>query len=156
MSRFLFSALIINLLLFYISCKENKTKDKEFQFYYYPQKNVYYNPLNRNFLYSLDGGKSWNSFINNNTDSLPNTLGEKVVIYSADTNILADNQKHRKLYNGVLYEITTDDTTRIVGAEVSERKVVVTKKAVAAKSAASKAKKGFAGFIDKIFGKRKK
>jgi hypothetical protein len=116
---------------------------------------VYYDPLNRNFLYSLDGGKSWNSFINN-TGSLPNTLGEKVVIYRADTNILADNQKHRKLYNGVLYEIATDDTTRIVGAEVSERKVVVTKKAVAAKSAASKAKKGFAGFIDKIFGKRKK
>jgi len=141
----------------FVSCKNEKSDDNNEQltFYYFPQKNVYYNVQTNNFLYSLDGAKSWDS-IANPTGRLPQTLGEKVVIYAPESTIYIDNNEHRQLYGGHLYNIALADSTIRSAAlvEVSERPVQ--KKVTAAKTETKKPKKGIGKLLNNIFGKKEK
>ncbi|MCW3108261.1 MAG: hypothetical protein JWQ09_2767 [Segetibacter sp.] len=152
---FYFIVLIISQLLFTIGCNSEKHKG-ELQFYYYPDKNVYYDPVKKDFWYSLNGTKSWSKFTNANNVE-PATLGEKVVIYSSKADVYRDNENHRKLYAGRLYSISTGDTgIASIGPEVGERKVVQKRRPIATKKRVSnKPKNSIGKFFDKILGKSK-
>src|SRR3954463_9689146 len=118
----LFIIIVVSIQLFFIACRSTDRQDEEdFQFYYYPNKNAYYNVEKKNFLYSLDGGKTWDS-VASVSDKEPQTLGEKIIVYSDNYDVYKDNEAHRKLYNGTLYNITTADTSVAVGPEATERK----------------------------------
>ncbi len=154
----LFIITFMSLQLFLVSCQSNNPRDEKenYEFYYYPKKNVYYNVEKKNFLYSLDGGKTWDSTVSA-SDQEPATLGEKIIVYSADYDVFKDNTAHRKLYNGRLYNITGSDITVAPAVpEATERKVQ--KKATAAKPKQEEEKvvKGLKKFLNKIFGHHKK
>lgn len=152
--RFYFLVMMAIPLFFSLSCNSNSHKN-ELLFYYFPQKNVYYNPASKAFLYSLNGAKSWSTFTAaNNTQ--PTTLGNKVEIYSKNAEVYRDNESHRKLYGGRLYNITTIDTAIAMEPEAVEREVEQTRKVSSSRRAANrKPATGIGKFIDKIFGKHK-
>lgn len=138
-----------------LSCKNSK-ENEELAFYYYPDKNVYYNPSANIFYYSIDGANTWDSIANNNENELV-TLGEKVEVISEKDRIYEDNPAHRKLYKGVLYDVIKNDTATLLAVnEVSERKVIKKRKTVVTDTVEVKQKKGIKKFFDKIFGKRDK
>lgn len=140
------------LLFFTAACSRGKPKE-QLLFYYYPDKNIYYEPVKKEFWYSLNGAKSWKTFTNANNGE-PVALGEKVVIYSSNTDVYKDNENHRKQYAGRLYAIIADSATSSVAPEVSERKVMQKRRSAGTKKTVNnKPKNSFGKFIDKIFGK---
>ena len=151
----------VNIALLLFSCKGNGKKDERetFEFYYYPNKNVYYDVEKKKFFYSLDGAKTWNSFIDI-SDREPSALGEKVVINSPDSVIFRDNENHRRLYAGKLYRINNSDVNVAANVpEVSERKIISKPKSATPGDDAevdSTVKKGIRKLFDKIFGKHHK
>lgn len=155
MTRGIFFVIIfVNLLFFSVACNRDSHKG-ELEFYYYPEKNVYYDPVKKDFWYSVNGTKSWSTFTNSN-NSEPATIGKRVVIYSATADVFKDNENHRKLYAGKLYAIGTEDTTTaIVGPEATERNAEVQKrKSTVKRRVYRKSKNSIGKFIDKIFRKR--
>ncbi|GEO09457.1 hypothetical protein [Segetibacter aerophilus] len=145
---------ILSILLFFnVACISNRAKEQH-QYYYYPQKNVYYDPVKKNFWYSLNGARSWNKFSDSNAVE-PVALGAKVLISSTDSEVYKNNESHRKLYSGALLAINVTDTTGASpGPEVAGRTVVQKKKITARKKPVEqKPKKGLGKFINKIFGK---
>jgi len=154
----LFIIIVGNIQLFLTSCRQTGQREEKenMKFYYYPGKNVYYNPGKKSFIYSLNGGKNWD-IIRNIVDEEPQTLGEKIIIYSDNNDIFKDNVAHRKMYDGRLYNIITPDTVLLsAAAEVAERKVQ--KKVTAIKPAEDEEKqvKGLKKLFNKIFRKHKK
>jgi hypothetical protein len=147
---------ILSILLFFnMACGTDKPK-KEQQFYYYPQKNVYYDPVKKEFWYSLNGAGSWNRFADSATAE-PTTLGAKVVINSEDSQVYKNNESHRKLYSGTLFTMGAKDSVATsLGPEAADRKIIVKKKITTPKKPVEeKPKKGLGKFINKIFGKHK-
>jgi hypothetical protein len=147
---------VLSILLFFnLACGADKPKEGH-QFYYYPQRNVYYDPVKKEFWYSLNGAKSWNRF-SDSTNAEPRTLGAKVLISSADSEVYKNNESHRKLYAGVLLTIDVKDTSvASPGPEAADRKVIQKKKTITRKKHVDqKPKKGLGKLIDKIFGKHK-
>lgn len=150
-----FLAIILVLLFFSLACKTDK-HTAELEFNYYPDKNVYYDPLKKEFLYSLDGAKSWSKFADSNiTEST--TMGEKVVVFSKNATVYKDNENHRKLYAGRLYNISLGDTSAAtVGPEAVERKVEQKRRQVPVKKTVSRKNENNIGrFFNKIFGKHR-
>ena len=144
-------------VLFVVSCQSSGSQDvnEENQFYYYPQKNVYFDVDKKTFFYSLDGAKSWDS-ITNAADKEPATLGEKIIVYSEDSKVYKDNAAHRKLYNGKLINIIDADTAFASALpEVTERKLQK-KKTDDEKLEEDEPIKGLNKFLNKLFGKHNK
>ena len=157
LKRVLLFIIMVSIELLALSCSNNiNDEDKEdYEFYYYPEKNVYYDVEKKNFFYSLDGGKTWDSTINASGED-PGTLGGKVIIRSLVEDVYKNNETHRNLYKGKLYNIVNADTVLAsTTPEVSERKQK--KKETEIKPAEEeKPKKGIKKFLEKIFGKHKK
>lgn len=151
-SDFYFRVLLVALLFFSAACKNEQPK-YDLEFYYYPEKNVYYDPAKKDFWYSLNGAKSWSSF-KNNKNTEPTHLGQRVVIRSEKAEVFKDNENHRKIYAGRLYLINSDTANTAVVPEVSERKVIQKRSTQAGKRrTTAKPKNNIGKFIDKIFGK---
>lgn len=147
-----FRVFLVALLFFSAGCKNEQDKDDP-EFYYYPRKNVYYDPLKKDFWYSLNGAKTWSTFKNNN-NAEPSNLGEKVVIRSRNAEVFKDNEDHRKIYAGRLYLINADAANAAAVPEVSERKVVQKRTTqTSRRRTTAKPKNNIGKFIDKIFGK---
>ena len=114
---------IIVLILMGFAVKElltprNIKKEPEasgFKFYYYPKLNVYYDATQNNFVYTVDGGVTWQTKKPASTD-LPEKLGEKVTIYSPDPDAWVYNSRHRQQYKGVTtnYVQRPEDTAKFV------------------------------------------
>ncbi|ANE52725.1 hypothetical protein [Flavisolibacter tropicus] len=85
-----------------------------YKFYYYPKLNVYYDATQNNFVYTIDGGMTWQTKKPTSPD-LPEKLSQKVTIYSPDPDIWTHNSEHRQQYKGVStnYVQRIDDTTQL-------------------------------------------
>lgn len=144
----------IYLVTFLFACNNNSNSDS-YRFYYYPDKNVYYDVSNQRFLYSLDGTKTWKSYVGAGTAEVP-ALGERIEVTSPDSLVYNDNEEHRRLYSGRLIDLgLLTAATAASAPEVSERKIAVKRKPVAKARGNDKPKKGIGKFLDKLFGKRK-
>ena len=146
-----FTLFIISVCLLLCSCKSGDQKGK-FSYYYFPQKNLYYDIQSRLFFYSLDGGKTWMNTVNK-TANEPVILGEKVQLSSNEKLIYKYNDEHRKLYKGILYNFNNDNAAAN-GGSISERKTLASKRG-SPNSGKEKPKKGIGGFFQKLFGKKK-
>jgi len=73
-------------------------------FYYYPEWNAYYDTRHKNYIYSIDGGKTWDT-ITNSSNNIEQTLGEKIVLRSHSDKIWLENAAHRSLYAGELNDL---------------------------------------------------
>jgi hypothetical protein len=144
---------IAAIAMFTLSCNSS-TQNRELEYYYYPQKNVYYNTQTNRFYYSLNGAKSWDS-TQNNTDGLPGTLGDRIVINSANSRIFEENEIHRRKYVGSLFDFSQTGAIASTALAATERKTGV-RKTAAIKKEQEKPKKGIGKFFSKLFGKDKK
>lgn len=146
----------IGFLCFVPGCRSDAPDHQgELEFEYYPDKNIYYNTASLNFIYSLDGAKTWDSLKFSSKDAF-SSLGKKQKIYSKTPEIWNDNEVHLKTYGGTLFNITDDgDNTQIAGVdEVSDKRKV--SKTTGAKRNTQQNRKGVKGFFDRIFKKKDK
>ena len=145
--------IILILLFFSSSCRDENQKAVP-QFYYFPKKNVYYDPGKKQFLYSLDSGRNWVSY--NGDERNANNLGQKILITSNDSNVYNDNEKHIKLYRGQLYNIQKDSAEVVAEPEITEKKESKKRDVFGVKKVTGKkTQNGLGKFIKRIFGKHK-
>jgi hypothetical protein len=91
-----------------------------FKFYYYPKLNIYYDATQNNFVYTVDGGVTWQTKKPSSPD-LPERLDQKITIYSPDPDAWINNSQHRQQYKGVTtnYVQRVEDTARFIAAPAS-------------------------------------
>jgi hypothetical protein len=153
----LFVRTFVCLAFVLIACNNKEAKIASV-IYYYPKANMYYKVAEKSYIYSLDGGRTWLN-ITDTADKAPMTLGAKVLLTSTTDSIWKENEVHRKLYAGTLYNLTGKDTAKVIAiTKVTERKAVRKSskpKAKKVEEKETKRKKPIKKFFQKIFGKRK-
>ena len=140
------------IMFVYTSCKNNN-EEKLSEYYYYPSTNMYFDVAKNNYIFSLDGSKTWDT-IDATTQNEGVALGEKLVIKAWPDSLLINNEVHRKTYGGLLYDVLDGDTSEVSATEVVTEKVVKAKPLK--KEGEEKPKKGLGKFLSKIFGKKNK
>ena len=143
----------LNILTFFfcisfIACN-NIGGEKNFQFYYYPARNIYYDVANAEFVYSINGGKTWETF-KKDLGKDPATLGSREIIYSTSQQPWDSNEADLKKYNGKIFTVPDEDTTSQTDV-VSDKKII--KKAVKPETQETKKEKK-PGFFKRLFGKK--
>lgn len=131
----------------FVACNNEGTA-KKFQFYYYPARNIYYDVANTEFVYSVNGGKTWETF-KKELGKDPATLGSREVIYSDSQQPWNNNAADIEKYKGKVFSVTDEDTTTQASA-ASDKKIV--KKTETETSNNKKEKKP--GFFKRLFGKK--
>jgi len=96
--------LVATLVIATVVVFSAKLFHKEYTFYYYPDWNAYYDVRNKNYIYSIDGGRTWDT-ITNSSNAVTNTLGEKIVLHSNSPEIWMENAQHRNQYGGTLNDL---------------------------------------------------
>jgi hypothetical protein len=96
--------LVTMLVIGAIVVFSNKLFNRQNTFYYYPEWNAYYDTRHKNYIYSIDGGKTWDT-ITNSSNNIAQTLGQKIVLHSNSDQIWLDNAAHRSLYSGELNDL---------------------------------------------------
>ena len=114
--------------LLQVACDTTADTNKT-AFYYYPEKNVYYNITKKTYLYSLDGATTWDSMYDASSRRTK-LLGKSVTIYFPGDSIWKDNLLHRERYNGMTYGIITEKNRHDSGYNGAREKRVVKKTAV--------------------------
>jgi len=134
----------------------NIHNDPAFEFYYYPARNVYYDVSNARYIYSLNGGRTWDTLYKKAEAGSP-TLGKKEIIYSQVANPWDSNDVHIKRYEGYLLDLPSIDSNTAEAIVVSERKPATKAKSVTAStkdnSENNKSEKK-PGFFKRLFGKK--
>ncbi len=146
----------VSLPLFVLLSCNFGNAEKQREFYYYPEKNVYYNVAKSVYLYSVDGAKTWQAIAANTNETNNTTLGQKIVIYSSSDSIWLDNTAHRGAAGGKLYNIATPANEDTSTGWVKEKKVIKKPVVVKTQKNKDKPKKGIGKFFEKLFGKQKK
>ena len=143
------------LLLFCItgivSC--DNFPQKQFEFYYYPQKNIYYSVTGEKYFFSLDGGTTWDSVVALSSAE-PAILGAKEIIHSSTADIYVQNSLHLQQFNGSVININGTDTGTGKPGLAAERKVKKANNTNNVQSAKEAEKKP--GFFKRLFGKKNK
>ena len=134
------------------ACNETSFEKKQFEFYYYPSKNVYYDVANNQYTYSVDGGKNWN-FFKPASSAEPSALGGKQIIHSDNEQPWKINEIHRKQYNGTLISIADADTVTQTDV-ITDKKIVIKKPKINVEEVPKEEKKP--GFFRRLFGGGKK
>jgi hypothetical protein len=99
-------AFIVMLVIAAVVVFSTKLLNRQNTFYYYPDWNAYYDTRHKNYIYSIDGSKSWNT-ITNSSDKIAQILGQKIVLHSSSDKIWLDNAEHRSLYAGKLNDLVS-------------------------------------------------
>jgi hypothetical protein len=143
------------LLCFVILFSCDTITQKQFEFIYYPSRNVYYDVANKLYFYSLDGGTTWDSLQVTRTNQ-PAIPGPQQTIYSTTPDIFANNAQHIKQYNGTLIDINGTYTDSINGELVAERKIKKVKAtpAIVENTGEEKKTEKKPGFFKRLFGKK--
>lgn len=143
------------------SCKNEPDSTIKSDFYYFPEKNVYYDAQDTRYYYSLDDGKTWDS-LTVNADNNGTALGQKVAMKRPDTFAWANNDADIKTYRGNQLNIINPATMMLAKKDsISKVKPVVVYKPITEeqpKPAAQEdnAPKGLKKVLNKLFGKKKR
>lgn len=159
-----FRSPLINTVLFLIlatgffCCKSPVNKQAEPVVFYYPEKNVYYDSLQSNYYYSLNGGRSWDS-MQFKGPGYGAVLGPAILLDRNTDSIWAHNEEHRKQFTGKLINLVNNKTIALQRADsVNKIKPVIIVKTLPAPEVVTEEppKKGLKKFFTKLFGKKKK
>jgi hypothetical protein len=144
-----FSALIIYFFCF--ACSNNKAEKPVTippppppKYFFYPKANVYFDTVNKDYLFLTTDGKSWQS-VKQIPAAMHVLMDKNVLIDSPLQPVWKDNERHKLVYSALLYASPSD---------TQEKKPVPVIKE--APKEVKKEKKGLAKFFDKIFGRKKK
>ena len=125
---------------------------KNYEFYYYPSRNIYYNVSIKDISIHWMVAKHGIPYFFQQTTEPP-TLGDKEILHSQSPDIWLNNAVHIKQYNGHVIDITANDTASLQEGLVAERK---TKKIVAPVTTQNKEPEKKPGFFKRLFGKKNK
>jgi hypothetical protein len=147
--------LFLFVVIFYAIISSCNFTQQQFEFFYYPAKNVYYDVTNKLYLYSLDGGKTWDSTYAYTTAE-PATLGSKQIIYNPTFNVWEKNNEHVQQYDGHIINISVVDTSDLKQSLVAERKIKKINTSGSAAVTTAKEPEKKPGFFKRLFGKKNK
>lgn len=150
------SYLIIVISFLCFACGDNEAKNEPAtapppppKYYYYPKANVYFDTVNKDYIFLGSDGATWTS--GKEIPAAMQTMMDKSVLLDTFSQpVWKDNQNHRLIYSAVLYR-SPNDTVEKKPAPVVQKPMVTTDSAEKKKE-----KKGLRKFLDKIFGKKKK
>ena len=149
------TVLIVISCVFYFACNDNKAETITVsappvlspKYYFYPKANVYYDSVNRDYLFLTNDGRTWQT-----EKQIPAAMqvfmDKSVLIDSPSSPVWKDNGNHKLLYSALLYA-TPNDTM-----QKKEPKPEVRKQANP--DTVKKERKGLRKFFDKLFGRKKK
>ena len=120
--RWLKWGLVVVLVVAAVAVFSTKIFQKKYTYYYYPQWNAYYDVRNKNYIFSIDGGKTWDTIFNS-SDNVANTLGEKIVIRSTNPEIWIDNEVHRVRYGGTPNDLVGNFLQREDKKEIKKKNI---------------------------------
>lgn len=103
------------------------------------------------FLFSVDGGQTWDS-VDAVTDNQPAILGDRKIVYSTTHAVWIDNSEHRHEFNGRLIDVTKTFGDQPGNSDAADRKV---KQTVSTTPAEKKPEKKL-NFFQRLFGKKNK
>ena len=138
------------------ACGESEVKSKAVaapppppKYYYYPKANVYFDTVNKDYIFLGSDGATWTS-----GKAIPaamqSMMDKSVLLDTFSQPVWKDNQNHRLIYSAVLYRSPNDTIEK-------KPEPVVLKPAPGPDSVGEKKeKKGLRKFLDKLFGKKKK
>lgn len=145
------SVSVVLLSFCFFACN-NSAVDKKLKFYYYPSRSIYYDVANTQFVFSVNGGKSWEVF-KKELGNEPATLGSKIVFYSDSTQPWLNNAENVKTYNGKVYNIADADTS-MQSDEASNKKIAKVKPVTPSQDDTAPKKEKKPGFFKRLFGKK--
>ena len=146
------SLVVLISLFFLFSCNDNKAEETVEapppppKYYFYPKANVYFDTVNKDYVFLGSDGKTWTSE-KEIPAAMQSMMDKSVLLDSFSQPVWKDNQNHRLIYSAALYA-KPEDTI--------ERKPDPPPVAKAPEKDEKKEKKGLRKFLDKIFGKKKK
>lgn len=138
------------LTVFYFACTDNKAEEPlaappSPKYYFYPKANVYFDTVNKNYLFQGSEGK-W--VTEKQIPAMMQAMMDKSVLLDTfQQPVWKDNEIHRLVYSAALYASPRDT--------VEEPEPVVQRPA-SSEPEVKKEKKGLRKFLDKIFGRKKK
>lgn len=137
------------LIVGFISCENHKETSPEHRYYYYPKANTYCDAKSFEYIYSLDSGRNWLKMKTSAERNTPPALGEQILIKETDDDIWFENEMHRNMYGGKLYNVITRDTVLL------SHKPKEVKKTTAKQDSVTSSSKKKRNIFQKIFGKKK-
>ena len=143
---------VLPLLLIVIvstSCQDKKATVPQQRYYYYPKANLYYDSKSLEYIYSLDSARTWVKVKAAGDQQSTAALGDQVVIKETSDEIWLENEMHRNMYGGNLYNVITRDT-----ALLTEKPKEV-RKPVSKQDSSTINPKKKRNIFQKIFGKKK-
>jgi hypothetical protein len=143
---------IFLLAFFIISCENLDFQHPGDKYYYYPEKNVYYDINRSNFLYSLDSGKTWDSLYSEKP--APAIVGKREIVYNTTGEVWKDNEAHRRLYNGTALNIINDESLKAPAPAAKKMTAKNTSKSINEPEKKER-KRPIKRFFQKLFGKKK-
>ena len=104
------TVLIVISCVFYFACNDNKAETITVsappvlspKYYFYPKANVYYDSVNRDYLFLTNDGRTWQT-----EKQIPAAMqvfmDKSVLIDSPSSPVWKDNGNHKLLYSALLY-----------------------------------------------------
>lgn len=139
------------LFVFCFACNDNKAEKTVVaapapKYYFFPKANVYFDSVNKDYLFLTNEGKTWST-----AKQIPYVMqpmmDKSVLIDSPSTPVWKDNQNHKLVYSALLYASPNDTI---------QKKDPPPPPKPATADTVKKEKKGLRKFLDKIFGRKKK
>lgn len=137
-----------------LSCSNNKAEQTAPAspspiYYFYPKANVYFDTVNRDYVFLGSDGRTWTSE-KEIPAAMQSMMDKSVLLDSFSSPVWKDNQNHRLIYSAVLYASPEDTIER------KPEPPPVAQAPDNGDSGEKKEKKGLRKFLDKLFGKKKK
>lgn len=147
---------VLILCFFCLACNNNKAEKTVAapppppppKYYFYPKANVYFDTVNKEYLFLSSDEKTWQS-AKQIPAAMQAMMDKNVLIDTPGKPVWKDNDRHKLIYSALLYASPAD--TQIVKPVAPP----VIKEAPP-KEEIKKERKGLRKFLDKIFGRKKK
>lgn len=155
--------LFVCIIAFAAGCTPGTGSSEKYEVYYFPEKNAYYDLRTTSYYYSLDSAATWDSLKYQGSD-YGAALGAKVALDNQPLLPFANNDSHRKTYNGILLNLVNsrtrllawqDSLKRLRPVPMAKVKEIREEGQEVPEESEEKPKKGIKKFFDKIFGKKK-
>jgi len=145
---------VIVILFFCFACNNNKAEKTIVAappptpvYYFFPKANVYFDTVNKNYVFLGGDGKTWTS--GKEIPAIMNTMMDKSILLDTFSQpVWKDNQNHRLIYSAVLYASPNDT--------IEKKPEPIVQKPAIPDTVVKKEKKGLRKFFDKLFGRKKK
>lgn len=145
---------LILICFSFFACNDNKAEEvvpapPPPKYYFYPKANVYFDTVNRNYLFLGSDGQTWTTG-KEIPAAMQSMMDKSVLIDSFSQPVWKDNQNHRLIYSAALYAKPEDTIERKTAPPP------VAKEPDNKEGDVKKEKKGLRKLLDKIFGRKKK